>query len=204
MTRATQPPAAAPRTSTPALVLASASPRRAALLHGAGLRFSIRAVDCDETPAPGETAPALARRLAAAKARAAAADDDAIVLGADTVVWHEPHAPLGKPRDRDDARAMLRGLAARSHYVTTAWALAGAVPLELHESTTEVWLRAIDDDELEAYLDAGEWHDKAGGYGIQGRAAAFIPRIVGSHAAVIGLPLCEVVARLHALGVRAQ
>ncbi|MBX7083336.1 MAG: Maf family protein, partial [Nannocystaceae bacterium] len=142
--------------------------------------------------------------LAAAKAQAAAHEPDAIVLAADTVVWCEADAPLGKPRDRDDARAMLRRLAAREHHVTTAWALAGAVPLELHESTTSVWLRAIADDELEAYLDADEWRDKAGGYGIQGRAAAFIPRIVGSHAAVIGLPLCEVVARLHALGVRAQ
>lgn len=181
------------------LVLASASPRRAELLGRAGVRFEVRPTDCDETPLPGEHPIALTRRLALAKVTAASANDR-IVLGADTTVWFAD-AMLGKPTSAADARAMLHSLAGRKHHVTTAFALGGAVPSEVHEVTTDVWMRTLADDELDAYLAADEWRDKAGAYGIQGLAAAFVTRIDGSYTAVVGLPLAEVVVRLRALGV---
>jgi septum formation protein len=181
------------------LVLASASPRRAALLHSAGLSFEQIAVDCDERPRDGEAPRALARRLAAAKA-AACPRADAIVLAADTVVWQDAHGgSLGKPDDAAQAAQFLRRLAGGTHRVTTAWALAGRVANELHESTTLVTMRALAPDELAAYVAGGEWRDKAGGYAIQGAAAAFVAHIEGSYTNVVGLPLAEVVERLRAL-----
>jgi len=188
-------------TAASPLVLASASPRRAELLARAGIRFDVRPSDCDETPEPGEHPIALARRLALAKATAVATTDR-IVLGADTIVWlSDPMRALGKPSDVDDARAMLRSLGGRMHHVTTAFALTGAVPSEVHDLTTDVWMRALPDAELDAYLAGDEWRDKAGAYGIQGLAAAFVTRIDGSYTAVVGLPLAEVIVRLRALGV---
>ncbi|MBK8236608.1 MAG: septum formation protein Maf [Deltaproteobacteria bacterium] len=184
----------------PSLVLASASPRRAALLRGAGLSFACVPTACDETPHPDESAVALACRLAAAKARACDRDD-AIVLAADTVVWRAPTRPLGKPGSRDEAAQMLGELLGGWHHVTTAWALAGAVPCEVHEQTTRVAMRSLAPAELAAYLDRGDWRDKAGGYGIQSDAAAFVDAIEGSYTAVVGLPLSQVLARLVALGV---
>jgi septum formation protein len=187
------------------LVLASASPRRAELLGRAGVAFESRPSECDETPIEGEDPIALARRLASAKAQAVAQGDRTrIVLGADTVVWlPDTKTMLGKPRDIDDARAMLRSLAGRMHRVTTAFAIVGAVPAETHDVTTDVWMRELADAELAAYLATDEWRDKAGAYGIQGIAAAFVTRIDGSYTAVVGLPLAEVIVRLRALGVAA-
>ncbi len=182
------------------LVLASRSPRRVDLLRSAGLRVEVRPVDCDESPRPHEPAVAYARRIAAAKLAAALVTpaDPHPTLTADTVVWHEATAaPLGKPRDRDHAREVLRMLGGGDHLVTTAWALArpGAAPHVAHE-TTRVWMRALPEDELERYLDTDEWRDKAGGYGIQGHAAGFVTHIQGSYTNVVGLPLAQV---LHAL-----
>lgn len=182
-----------------ALVLASASPRRAALLHSAGLSFEQLAVECDEAPLPGESPRALARRLAAAKA-AACPRRDAIVLAADTVVWRdESEGSLGKPVDAAEAAEFLARLAGATHSVTTAWALAGCVAGEAHEVTTRVTMRALADDEIAGYVASDEWRDKAGGYAIQGRAAGFVTRIDGSYTNVVGLPLAEVVARLRTL-----
>ncbi len=190
-----------------ALVLASGSPRRVELLTRVGLRFERRAVACDETPRRGEHPVALARRLAVAKAEAVASADprsDAIVLGADTVVWRTAEfGAVGKPVDVDDARTMLRSLVGGVHRVTTAFALTGAVECEVHDVTTMVWMRGVGERELETYLAGNEWCDKAGGYGIQGTAAAFVTRIEGSYTAVVGLPLAEVVERLSALGIGA-
>jgi septum formation protein len=183
------------------LVLASASPRRAELLRGAGLAFTVRATDCDEAPGPDEAPIELARRLALAKATAVA-DTRAIVLAADTVVWIDARTVLGKARDRDEAVAFLRTLAGRAHSVTTAWALAGAVAPEVHHETTTVWFRPLAPADIDDYLARDEWTDKAGAYGIQGAAAGFVPRIEGSYTNVVGLPLAQVLARLDELGVR--
>jgi septum formation protein len=187
------------------LLLASASPRRADLLAQAGLAFEVRATGVDERRLADESAVAHARRIAAEKVQAAAArvGRPTTVLAADTVVWRPPDGPpLGKPDDRVHAAAMLRALtrAEGPHCVTTAWALAQAdAPPEVHDETTRVWMRPIEDEELEAYLDTDEWRDKAGGYGIQGRAGAFVSRIDGSYTNVVGLPLSQVVARLQRL-----
>lgn len=185
-------------------MLASASPRRAELLARVGLVFESRPGACDETPLPCEPPVAMARRLAQLKAESVATPD-ALVLGADTVVWPDGAAgggALGKPADAAEARTMLRALSGRVHNVTTAFALTGAIPCEVHDVTTRVWMRDVGDDELDAYLAGDEWCDKAGGYGIQGVAAGFVTRIEGSYTAVVGLPLCEVIVRLRALGVR--
>jgi septum formation protein len=189
----------------PRLVLASQSPRRADLLTQAGLPFEVRATGVDERAHEGEGAVEHARRIALAKVQAAAAelDDDlaAIVLAADTVVWQPPDGPpLGKPESRSHAAMLLRSLGGdEPHLVTTAWALSRQGQIEVHHETTRVWMRTVDPDELDAYLDTEEWRDKAGGYGIQGRAGAFVVRIDGSYTNVVGLPLSQVVVRLHAL-----
>lgn len=127
---------------------------------------------------------------------------DAIVLAADTVVWCDASAAMGKPEHAAEAAAFLQRLAGATHHVTTAWALGGRVDLEVHEQTTRVTMRTLADDEIATYVAGGEWHDKAGGYAIQGAAAAFVTRIEGSYTAVVGLPLAEVVARLRELGVQ--
>lgn len=182
-------------------MLASGSPRRAALLRSAGLDFEIAAGSCDERPLPDEPAVELARRLARAKA-GECRRPEAIVLAADTVVWTDERTVLGKPSDRDEAAAFLRTLAARDHSVTTAWALAGRVAAEVHHETTTVSFRALSGADISDYLASDEWTDKSGGYGIQGRAAGFVTRIVGSYTNVMGLPLAQVVARLREIGSR--
>ena len=187
-------------------MLASASPRRADLLRSAGLRIHVRPSACDESPRPHEPAVAHALRIARAKLDAAWADGrpDVPVLAADTEVWSDLMAePLGKPRDRKHAALVLRSLLGGHHFVTTAWALGrpGRDPQVRYE-TTRVWMRDVDEAELAAYLDTDEWRDKAGGYGIQGRAGALIPWINGSYSNVVGLPLAETVGLLAAAGIR--
>lgn len=187
------------------IVLASASPRRAALLEAAGVHVVVRPADVDEAPLPGEDAVAHARRLAQEKLEAVLEPDRDRVphLAADTVVWLPPDGPpIGKPRDADEARVMIRRLTeGPPHRVTTAWAL--AMPdgrIEVHDETTTVWMRPLEPHELRAYLLLEEWRDKAGAYGIQDRAASWVTRIEGSYTNVVGLPVAQVVARLRALG----
>jgi septum formation protein len=190
------------------IVLASASPRRAQLLDAAGVHVVVAPPDIDEAQLRGEGAVAHARRVAQAKLEAVLAPDREPVphLAADTVVWLPPNGPpIGKPCDVDDARAVIRKLTeGPPHRVTTAWAL--GMPdgrVEVHEETTTVWMRPLDPSELRSYLLLEEWRDKAGGYGIQGRAASWVTRIEGSYTNVVGLPVAQVVGRLRALGLHA-
>jgi septum formation protein len=192
------------------LVLASASPRRAQLLRGAGLELVVRPVDCDESWHAGESPIAYVARVAAAKALAGAAledlSTDALILAADTTVWLDEDAePLAKPVDRSHATAMLRALTrGRPHSVSTACAFVrrGSLVAALTE-TTRVHMRSLSDAQFDAfigpYLDAGDWADKAGAYAIQGRAAALVETIEGSYTNVVGLPLAQVVAQLEQL-----
>lgn len=191
--------------TTGMLVLASASPRRADLLRGAGVAFTVAAVDADETWHPGEAAPIYAARVARAKAALALPHHPgAVVLAADTTVWHAGEPPIGKPGDRAEAAAMITGLVARgSHLVTTAFVLAdarGEPTWHEEQVTTRVWMRPIADDELTAYLDSEDWRGKAGGYGIQSRAAGLVTRVEGSYTAIVGLPLAEVLVALRRIG----
>ena len=177
----------------PVLYLASASPRRRVLLQQLGLGFRVLQVDIDETPLAGESPQVYVRRLALAKARAgrdaAECGESHPVLGADTSVVMDG-VMLGKPRDRAQGIEMLQRLSGHSHEVLTAVALAGTREA-VRVSTSRVTFRTLDRAECEAYWDTGEPCDKAGGYAIQGRAAAFISRLEGSYSGVVGLPLYE-------------
>ncbi len=185
------------------LILASASIRRAEILHAAGFSFSILSSAIDETPYPGESAHDLVQRLAVAKAElvAARAAGPAIVIGADTEVTLEGHI-FGKPRSTDDARHMLEKLSGRTHAVVTGVALIRLPDAERRTfvESTLVHFAQLSSEEITRYLATGEPHDKAGAYAIQGRAGRFIPRIEGDYFNVVGLPLARVTQALAELG----
>ncbi|MCU0883043.1 MAG: Maf family nucleotide pyrophosphatase [Hyphomonadaceae bacterium] len=185
------------------LILASASPRRLELLARIGIvPDAVIPADIDETGLPKEAPRALAIRLASGKARAVAAQrPDALVLGSDTVV-SVGRRILPKAEDRATAAACLALLSGRNHVVTTAVALAGPHGLSVRAVTTRLTFKALSPAEQAAYLDSGEWHGKAGGYGIQGRAGAFCIRLAGSWEAVMGLPLYETACLLEGAGYR--
>lgn len=177
--------------------LASASPRRAELLRQIGLQFSVCPVDIPEVALPDEAPQDFVERLSLAKARASGLLP---VLGADTAVVLDGEI-LGKPRDRRDGLDMLARLSGREHQVLTGVALLTATGESLRVSRSRVWFRSIAPDEREAYWETGEPADKAGGYGIQGLAAAFVARLDGSYSGVMGLPLFETMDLLRAAGI---
>jgi septum formation protein len=183
----------------PQLVLASASPRRAALLTQLGVAFTVKPTDVDETQLV-EPVEAMVRRLALAKASAAAAGESLPVLGADTAVAVDGGI-LGKPADRAEGMEMLKRLSARTHDVLTAVAIVHRSRHALAVSRSRVTFRAIDPAEVRRYWDSGEPRDKAGGYGIQGIGGIFAERIEGSYSGIVGLPLAETDALLQAFGV---
>jgi septum formation protein len=189
--------------------LASRSPRRRELLAQTGYAWAelpAGAADVDETPQAGEAASAYVERIARAKAaagwQALAAGGYAVmpVLTADTTVVVDDMI-IGKPADAADACAILRRLAGRAHRVLTAVALAhaGAIAGRLSASTVE--FRDITAAEIERYVESGEPFDKAGAYGIQGRAAVFVRAISGSYSGIMGLPLFETAELLGSLGI---
>lgn len=181
--------------------LASRSPRRRQLLLQLGVRFQCLDLAVDERLHPGEAAADLVPRLALEKARtgAALAPSPRPVLGADTEVVLDGEV-LGKPLDSATAAAMLRRLSGRDHLVYSAVALAHQECAVL-TSITRVHFRALAREEVENYCRGGEPLDKAGGYGIQGFAAAFIERIEGSYSGVMGLPLFETATLLSRFGI---
>lgn len=180
----------------PALVLASASPRRAELLGSLGLTFDVRAADIDETVRPGEDPSAYVERVARDKAAAVVtAEPGALVVAADTTVVLDGRI-LAKPTDVDDARLMLRSLAGRTHTVLTAVVAAHDGSTVARVTTTEVTFAPISEAELNWYLATGEPFDKAGAYGIQGAGGLFVTRIEGSYHNVVGLPLDALAAVL--------
>jgi septum formation protein len=183
-------------------VLASASPRRLALLRQIGIEpDTVDAAELDETPHAGEQPMPHARRLAREKAEAVwARHPGAFVLAADTVVACGRRI-LPKPSDAAEAEACLRRLSGGRHRVHGAFCVLAPDGRGCERLvTTVVKFRRLSDAEIESYLASGEWRGKAGGYAIQGRAAAFVPWINGSYPNVVGLPLCEVAACLRGLG----
>jgi len=189
----------------PTILLASASPRRRALLSLTGLGFTVAPADIDETVRPGEAARAYTVRLSQKKAEAAlpaARAAGAVVLAADTTVADGDDI-LGKPADAQDARAMLVRLRGRAHQVITALTLIDPVTGQrvTEVATTDVWMRDYTDAEIEAYIASGDPFDKAGGYAIQN--TAFHPAEVrsGCFSNVVGLPLCHLARALRALGI---
>ncbi len=186
------------------LVLASASPRRRMLLEAIGWHVVVQPGEADETPQPGESPEGMVRRLAAAKARGAAAAASGLVLGADTIVL-DGEQILGKPSDADEARRMLSSLANRSHRVLTGLALLDGARDQcvLDACETVVPMRPYSDHEIEAYIASGGPFDKAGGYGIQdgGFSPVAVERLTGCFANVMGLPLCHLARALRRLGM---
>lgn len=192
----TSRPASAPR-----FVLGSASPRRLELLAQIGLSpDEIRPADIDEAPRKGELPRAYALRMAREKVKALAGNRDEVILCADTVVCAGRRI-LGKPEDEAEAGAFLRLLSGRRHKVMTAIAVLyqGRVSERLVE--TIVRFRPLSPAEIAGYVASDEWRGKAGGYAIQGRAAAFAPWIQGSFTAVVGLPLSETAMLLQHMGI---
>ena len=191
------------------IYLASASPRRLELLQSLGLQVEVIPSEYGEPDNPALTPRELAQRHAREKLRDVVtrlgASIDRPTLAADTVVDRDGTA-LNKPRDADEARAMLASLSGREHLVHTAVAIAfpdNAAAVEFCE-TTRVRFHELKTDEIAEYVASGEPFDKAGGYGIQGRAAALVDGIVGDFYTVMGLPLGRVVRTLRARGYRPE
>jgi len=190
--------------TAPLLVLASASPRRLELLRQVGLvPDRIDPADLDETPRPGELPPVHAVRLAQEKARAVMPrHPGAYILGADTVVACGRRI-LPKTEDEASARRCLELLSGRRHRVHGGIALASPDgQLSLRRVDSQVAFKRLSECEIAAYLRSGEWRGKAGGYAIQGRAAALIRWVSGSYTNVVGLPLFETVQLLAGRGYR--
>jgi septum formation protein len=177
------------------LVLASQSPRRAEILKQAGMKFTVRVAEVDESPLPGERAEDYVQRLAERKALAIHAAPDEIVLGADTTVVIGDEM-LAKPADAADARRMLGLLAGRRHEVMTGICLKRGQVVVRDWGVTKVWFGAMSEAEIEEYVAGGEPMDKAGAYAIQGLASKYIERIDGCYFNVVGLPVSLVYRRL--------
>jgi septum formation protein len=185
------------------IILASASPRRQALLQQIGVRFRQQVAEVDETPLDNESAQDYVVRLAVAKARAVrqqSSGDEAPVLGADTAVVVDGRL-LGKPADLAHARDMLRLLSGRRHQVLSAVALVNDRQ-SVRVSDSSVWFRALSEKDIEDYWKTGEPRDKAGAYGIQGIGAMFVERLEGSYSGVMGLPLYETAQLLQDFGIQ--
>jgi len=208
------------------LILASASPRRRELLTQAGFTFQVRPAHIPEDPLPNEDPIAYVVRLARQKAEvvyaglrsetvkgtgfspyidpaeengALAPEGNLTVLGADTTVTIDNQI-LGKPENAADAARMLRLLSGRTHRVITGVAVVTATHTEIAAEVTGVRFLTLSEEEIAAYIATGEPMDKAGAYAIQGRAARWIPRIIGDYFNVVGLPLALVTTMLESVG----
>ena len=183
------------------LILGSGSPRRRELLATLGLTpDAIIPPDINEDPKKGEIPRLYCERIALEKALAIDAGPDDVVLSADTTVALGRRI-LGKPRDAGEAAAFLVALGGRRHQVITAVVVRRGDRLWKRTCESAVKMKRLSDDELNTYLASGDWQGKAGGYGIQGLAGAFIPWIQGSFTGIVGLPLAETATLLTAAGL---
>ena len=183
----------------PRLILASASPRRSALLSQIGLTFEIFPSEIEELVPDKDLSPEkVTQKLAKLKARTVAERyTEGVIIGADTLVLFKKEL-LGKPKNREDAKSMLSRLSGKTHRVITGVAL-----IDVKKNTETTWsevtkvcFRELCADEIDNYIQSGESKDKAGAYGIQGRGAAFVKRIDGCYFNVVGLPLASFVEKL--------
>ncbi len=185
----------------PRLILGSASPRRLEILAQIGVvPDAVTPPHIDETARPGERPRDYCRRIALEKVRAVAAGPDDIVLCADTTVALGRRI-LGKPADAGEAAAFLYRLSGRRHRVITAVAVRRGGRVWQRDVVSAVRFKPLSDAEVNGYLATGDWRGKAGGYAIQGPAAALIPWIQGSHSAIMGLPAFETAQLLGAAGL---
>ncbi len=182
------------------LILGSGSPRRLELLAQIGVSpDDVRPPDIDETPLKAELPRPYCGRMAREKVHAVQADPQDIVLCADTTVALGRRI-LGKPADVEEAASFLRHMSGRRHRVITALAVKRDDRVWERDVQSTVRMKALSEAEIAAYLATGDWEGKAGGYGIQGPAGAFIPWISGSFPAIVGLPLAETANVLQAAG----
>ena len=182
------------------LVLASTSPARRGLLDALGVPYAAEAPGVDEEVPAGTLAEAAVRMLALRKARAVAARHaGSLVLGADQLAEVDGRA-LGKPGSREEARAQLGALVGRSHRLLTAVALVGGGEEQLELDVVTLRFHPVPPDELERYLDTGEWQGCAGGYRIEGRGQALVDSLEGDRTSVQGLPMLPVVRMLRGRG----
>ena len=187
--------------AVPRLVLASASPRRKALLAQVGIvPARIVATEVDETPRKGEVPRAYASRVARAKALAVQADDGEVVLAADTVVALGRRI-LPKAETAESVAACLRLLSGRRHVVYTAVVMITASQKRERLAATRVAFKALSEAEIDVYVKSREGEGKAGGYAIQGRADMFVRFLNGSYSNVVGLPLRETASLLNSIGI---
>jgi septum formation protein len=185
------------------LVLASRSPRRQQLLRDAGYDFAVEPADIDEDDFPPEAMPAdLAVRLARMKSHAVAANHiENVVLAADTIVAFGDRI-LGKPRDADHARSILKLLSGTTHIVITGVSVVRRLTgiSEERRVMSAVHMRLLSDNDIDLYVESGAWQGKAGGYGIQDNDP-FVTRMAGCHTNIVGLPIKTTRAMLAAAGI---
>ena len=182
------------------LILGSASPRRLELLSQLGITpDAVLPPDIDETPHKGELPRSYCARIAREKVAAVSCGPEDIILCADTTVALGRRI-LGKPRDAGQAAEFLLALGGRRHTVITAIAVRRGDRVWSREVESAVKMKRLSDAELNTYLASNDWQGKAGGYGIQGMAGAFIPWISGSFSAIMGLPVAETAALLATAG----
>ena len=177
------------------LVLASKSPRRSEILKNAGIDFTVRVADADETIPDGTKPEDAVVFLAARKALAVERADDETVLGADTIVVLDDKI-LGKPKDREDAYNMIKSLSGRVHSVFTGVCAVGNGMSLTFAEETKVEFYPLTEDEINEYIGTDEPYDKAGAYGIQGLASKFIRGIQGDYFNVVGLPVSSVYKKI--------
>ena len=172
------------------LILASASPRRKALLSLFGIPFTVRAADIDETMDPEKPPFDEVARVSRSKALAVSRGEEDIVIAADTIVVCQGKV-LGKPHSEDEAASMLRLLSGRDHQVMTGCTILFGDRAETFTEVTSLHFRPLSEKEIQKYVQSGEPMDKAGAYGIQGGAALFCEKLEGDYYNVMGLPVCR-------------
>lgn len=193
---------------TKSVVLASASPRRTALLKQMNIAHTIQPADIDESPREDETPMALVSRLASEKAQAVKAQleskqamtSETVILASDTLIAFDGQS-VGKPQDKADSKRILKMLSGKTHQVLTSICALSEVQEQTQVITTSVTFAALTDAQIDAYWETGEPADKAGSYAIQGIGGEFVVSINGSASAVIGLPLYETRQLLNEFGV---
>ena len=173
------------------LVLASKSPRRKEILSMVTKDFEIRVSDADEAIEDCVSPFEIPRLLAIKKAEAVSLEENEIIIGCDTIVISPDNEIMGKPKDNDDAIRMLKKLSDTAHYVTSGICIRSKDKCVSEAVTTKVIMRVLSDDEISAYVSRFKPTDKAGAYGIQEMAGAFVSAIEGDFYNVVGLPLCK-------------
>lgn len=184
------------------IILASGSPRRRELLNTLGLSFTVRPAEGEEKAPEGAGPEEIVKALSRAKAEEVGRQSDGrLVIAADTIVYLDGRV-LGKPKDEADARAMLSALSGRAHEVYTGVTVLLGGDIICEAERTKVFFRELSQEEIDAYVASGDPMDKAGAYGIQGKASLMVERIEGDYFNVMGLPLCRLGKMLKTIGVR--